>query len=175
MVTIHSLVLLVTPFDKLTLLRADQSSNMNLRWSMWWRQTTSNTLLSLCLTKSNLTSFSAIAKTVKLYIYLDNIQLNVTVNCSHWQVRESSDVFYTKGIGSDASVSSTSINMKILLGKINAKLGWEDVFKLAGGNASVCETSNDNCVRVVNFSTSKNPTVKSTMFRNYYFHKYTKT
>lgn len=72
---------------------------------------------------------------------------------------------------SDTLVSSTSINMKIMLGKINAKLGWEDVFKLTGGNASLCETSKDNCVRVVNFSTSKNLTVKSTMFPNCYFHK----
>ena len=74
MVTIHSLVLLVRPVYKLTLHRADQSNNMNLRWSMWWRQTTSNTLLSFsCLTKSNLNSFSAIAKTVNLYVYVDNI------------------------------------------------------------------------------------------------------
>jgi len=96
------------------------------------------------------------------------------VNCTHWQLRESSELFYTRGIGSDTSVSSTSINLKVLLGKINTKLGW-DVFELTGGNASVCETSNDNFVRAVNFSTSKNLIVKSTMFPNCFFHKYTET
>jgi len=30
-------------------------------------------------------------------------------------------------------------------------------------------------LRVVNFCTSKNPIVKSTMFPNCYFHKYTET
>ncbi|PNF32385.1 hypothetical protein B7P43_G10087 [Cryptotermes secundus] len=36
--------------------------------------------------------------------------------------------------------------------------------KLEPGNESLHETSNDNGVRVVNFATSKNLTVKSTMF-----------
>jgi hypothetical protein len=54
--------------------------------------------------------------------------------------------------------------MKILLGYFNAKVGMEDVFKPAIENESLHATSNDNGVRVVNFATSKNLTVKSTIF-----------
>jgi hypothetical protein len=54
--------------------------------------------------------------------------------------------------------------MKILLGDFNAKIGREDIFKPMIGNESLHEISNDNGVRVVNFATSKNLTVKSTMF-----------
>ena len=54
--------------------------------------------------------------------------------------------------------------MKILLGDFNAKLGREDIFKLTTGNESLFEDSNDNGIRVVNFATSKNLVVKSTMF-----------
>jgi hypothetical protein len=53
--------------------------------------------------------------------------------------------------------------MKILLEDFNAKLGREDIFKLTIGNESLHETSNDNGVRLVNFATSKNLVVKSTM------------
>jgi exonuclease III len=55
-------------------------------------------------------------------------------------------------------------HMKILLGDFNAKLGREDIFKLAVGNESLREDDNDNDVRVVTFATSKNLVVKSTMF-----------
>jgi exonuclease III len=54
--------------------------------------------------------------------------------------------------------------MDILLGDFNAKVGREDIFKPTIGNESLCEINNDNGVRVVNFATSKNLTVKSTMF-----------
>jgi hypothetical protein len=47
-------------------------------------------------------------------------------------------------------------NMKILFGDFNAKVGREDIFKLAIGNESPHEISNDKAVRVVNFATSKN-------------------
>jgi exonuclease III len=53
---------------------------------------------------------------------------------------------------------------KILLGDFNAKLGREDILKPIYVNESFNEISNDNGVRVVNFTTSKNLTVKSTMF-----------
>jgi hypothetical protein len=51
--------------------------------------------------------------------------------------------------------------MKILLGDFNAKVGRGDIFKPTIGNESLHTTSNDNGVRVVNFTTSKNLTVKS--------------
>jgi hypothetical protein len=65
--------------------------------------------------------------------------------------------------------------MKILLGDFNAKLGREDTFKPTIGNKSLHEDSNDNGVRVVNFATSKNLVVKSTMFPHRYIHIYTWT
>ena len=54
--------------------------------------------------------------------------------------------------------------MKILLGQVNAKLGREDIFKLTNGNESLHQENNDNDVRIVRFSTSKNLVVKTTMF-----------
>jgi endonuclease/exonuclease/phosphatase family metal-dependent hydrolase len=65
--------------------------------------------------------------------------------------------------------------MKILLGDFNAKVGREDIFKPTTGNESSHEISNDNRVRVVNFATSKNLVVKSTMFPHRSIHKYTWT
>jgi endonuclease/exonuclease/phosphatase family metal-dependent hydrolase len=66
-------------------------------------------------------------------------------------------------------------NMKILLGDFNAKVGREDIFKPTSGNESSRKISNDNGVRVVNFATSKNLVVKSTMFPHSSIHKYTWT
>jgi endonuclease/exonuclease/phosphatase family metal-dependent hydrolase len=63
----------------------------------------------------------------------------------------------------------------ILLGDFNAELGREDIFKLSIRNESLHEDSNDSGVRVVNFATSKNLVVKSTMFAHRNFHKYTWT
>jgi hypothetical protein len=65
--------------------------------------------------------------------------------------------------------------MKILLGDFNAKVGKEDIFKPTIGNESLHATSNDNGARVVNFATSKNLTVKSTMFPHRNIHKVTST
>jgi hypothetical protein len=69
----------------------------------------------------------------------------------------------------------TMYGMKILLGDFNAKVGREDIFKPIVGNESSHEISNDNGVRVVNFATSKNLVVKSTMFPHLSIHKYTWT
>jgi hypothetical protein len=63
-------------------------------------------------------------------------------------------------------------HMKILLRDFNAKVGKEDIFKLTIGNESLHEISNDNGVRLVNFATSKNLRLKSTMFPNRNIHKY---
>jgi hypothetical protein len=54
-------------------------------------------------------------------------------------------------------------------------LGKEYTFKPTIGNESLHEDSNDNGVRVVNFATSKNLVVKSTMFPHRNIHKYTWT
>jgi len=54
--------------------------------------------------------------------------------------------------------------MKILLGDLNAKVGRENIFKPTIGNESLHQDGNDYGVRLVNFATSKNLVVKSTMF-----------
>ena len=54
--------------------------------------------------------------------------------------------------------------MTILVGEFNAKLGREDIFKSTTLNESVHQDSNENGIRVVNFATSKNLVVKSTIF-----------
>jgi hypothetical protein len=57
-----------------------------------------------------------------------------------------------------------------LLEDFNAKVGKEDLFKSTIGYERLHAISNDNGVRVVNFATSKNLTIKITMFphRNIY-------
>jgi hypothetical protein len=65
--------------------------------------------------------------------------------------------------------------MKILLGDFNAKVGRDDIFKPTIGNESLHEINNDNAVRVVNFATSKNLTIKSMMFPHRNIHKFTWT
>jgi hypothetical protein len=65
--------------------------------------------------------------------------------------------------------------MEILLRNLNAKVGREDIFKPTIGNESLHEISNDNGGRVVNFATSKNLIVKSTMFPHRNIHKHALT
>jgi hypothetical protein len=66
-------------------------------------------------------------------------------------------------------------DMKILLGDVSVKVGRENIFKLTIGNKSSHEISNDSGVRVVNFATSENLVVRSTMFPHRTIHKYTLT
>jgi hypothetical protein len=65
--------------------------------------------------------------------------------------------------------------MKIFLGGFSSKVGREDIFKRTIRNDSSHEIINDNGVTVVNFATSKNLVVKSTMFPDRKIHKYTWT
>jgi hypothetical protein len=51
-----------------------------------------------------------------------------------------------------------------VLGDFNAKVGREEILKPTIGNEGLHEISEDDGIRVVNFVTSKNLTVKSTMF-----------
>jgi hypothetical protein len=66
-------------------------------------------------------------------------------------------------------------HLKILFGDFNDKAGREDVFKPTSGSESLHEISNDNGVGLVNFATSKNLSVKSTMFPYLNIDKYTWT
>ena len=66
-------------------------------------------------------------------------------------------------------------HMKMLLGDFNAKVGRENIFKQTIGQESFQQDSNDNGVRLVNFATSKNLVVTSTMFPHQNIHKHTWT
>jgi hypothetical protein len=65
--------------------------------------------------------------------------------------------------------------MNILLGYFDAKIGREDIFKPIIGNENLHEIGNGNGDIVANFATSKNLTVKSTMFQNCNSNKFTFT
>jgi hypothetical protein len=65
--------------------------------------------------------------------------------------------------------------MEILFGDFNEKLGKADIFKPINGNDSLQKDSNDNDVRIVNYDTSKNLIVKSTIFPRRNIHKCTWT
>ena len=65
--------------------------------------------------------------------------------------------------------------MEFLLGDFNAKVGRDNIFYPTIGTESVHPESNDNDIRLVNFATSKNLTVKSTKFPHHNIHKYTWT
>jgi hypothetical protein len=62
---------------------------------------------------------------------------------------------------------------EILLADFNAKVGREDIFKPTTGKCEFTQINNDNGVREVNFSTSKNLTVKSVTFPYRNIHKFT--
>ena len=65
--------------------------------------------------------------------------------------------------------------MKILLRDSNTKVEIDNILKPTIGNESLHQDSNDNGVRIVNFATSKNLVVKSTMFPHRDIHKHTWT
>jgi len=51
--------------------------------------------------------------------------------------------------------------MKIVLGDFNTKVERENIFKPSVGNGSLHQDGNDNGVRIINFTTSKNLVVIS--------------
>ena len=61
-------------------------------------------------------------------------------------------------------------HLKIVLA-FNAKVGRKNIFKPTIGSESLHQDSNDNDVRIVNFATSKNLVVKSTLFPHRNIHK----
>jgi hypothetical protein len=66
-------------------------------------------------------------------------------------------------------------HMKVLLGDFIAKIGKEDIFKPITRNESLHKISNDNGIRVMNFTTSKYIRIKIIMFPHRNIHKYTWT
>jgi hypothetical protein len=69
----------------------------------------------------------------------------------------------------------SNYHTKILLKHFNAKVGMEDIFKPTTGNGRLHKISNESGVGVVNFTTSKNLTVKSITFPHSNIHKFTWT
>jgi hypothetical protein len=65
--------------------------------------------------------------------------------------------------------------MKIFMGDFNEKVWREDIFKPIIGHEGLHDASNDNGVRVVNFATSKNLTVRSITSPHRDIHKRTWT
>jgi len=87
---------------------------------------------------------------------------------------DSKDSFYEQ-LEQDFFYHFPKYHMKILLGDFNAKVGRESIFKPTIGNESLHQNSNDNYVRIVNSTTSKNLVMKSTMFLHRNIYKYTWT
>jgi hypothetical protein len=58
-----------------------------------------------------------------------------------------------------------------MLGDFSAKVGGEDIFKLAIGNLNLHKI-NDNGVRIVKYTTSKNLIFRNS-FQHYSIHKHT--
>ena len=58
-----------------------------------------------------------------------------------------------------------------IIGDFKAKVGRENIFKRTIGQESLHQDSNDNGVRLVNFATSKNLVVKSSMFHHRNIHQ----
>jgi len=84
---------------------------------------------------------------------------------------DSKDCFYVEL--EQVSYNFSKYHMKILLGNFNAKVEGENIFKPAIGYDSLHQDNDDNGVRIVNFATSKNLAVTSTMLPHRNFHKYT--
>jgi hypothetical protein len=62
--------------------------------------------------------------------------------------------------------------LEVLLGDFNAKVSREYIFKQTIGNESLPKIINDNGIRLVDFATSKNLTLKRTMFPHRNIHKH---
>jgi endonuclease/exonuclease/phosphatase family metal-dependent hydrolase len=71
--------------------------------------------------------------------------------------------------------SVPEIHIKILLGDFNTKVDRESIFTPGVWNERLHKISNVNGISIVNFSTSKNLIVKSTMFSHHNIHKFTWT
>jgi hypothetical protein len=81
---------------------------------------------------------------------------------SEYKSDDSKDSFYEEL--EKVFVYFPKYHMKILIGDFNAKVGRENIFKPTIGNEILHQDSNDNGIRIINFATSKNLVVKSTMF-----------
>jgi hypothetical protein len=81
---------------------------------------------------------------------------------------------YKEDIATTTGDFRNRLNEMKMLGNFNAEVGREDIFKPTG-NKRLHEIGNDNGVRIVNFATSKNLTVKNTTFPHHNINKFTWT
>ena len=111
------------------------------------------------------------------YIDLRGCWCNIIVLNVHSLSEEKSvdtkDSFYEELV--QVSQHFPKYHVKRLLGDFSAKVREENIFKPTIGNESLQQDSNDDGVRIVNFATSKNLLVKSTMFPHRDIHKHTWT
>jgi hypothetical protein len=101
----------------------------------------------------------------RMYVILSGRRCAIVLNVhapTEVKIDDMKDSFYEEL--ERVSISSQKYHMKIMLQDFSTKVGKEDVLKPTIWNESLHEISNDNGVRIVNFATSKNLIVKSTMF-----------
>jgi hypothetical protein len=98
------------------------------------------------------------------------MSLNVHATCEH-KGDDIKNTFYEELERAYRNFPKHDIN--VLLRDLIEKVGREYIFKLTMGNEVKHETSNDNVIRVVNFTTYENLVVKSIMFPRRDTHKNT--
>ena len=86
---------------------------------------------------------------------------------------EDKDQFYT--LLDELVGKLPSFGLKIILGDMKAKVGWEQIWKPALGDESLHIESNDNGIRLTSFALANEYKVASTMFPKKDIHKYTWT
>lgn len=102
---------------------------------------------------------------------------NITIICAHAPTEEAEDEvkeqFYAEL--ERAYQSSSTNDMKIVIGDMNAKVGKESAFRPVIGNHSLHEVSNDNGTRLVDFASANNMRIGGTLFPHRNIHKMTWT
>jgi len=90
-----------------------------------------------------------------LYIVLRGRRCNITVLNVHSHSKDKSDDSKDRFNEEKGQIFDhfPKYHMKILSGNFNGELGREDIFKPRIGNDSIYQDSNDNGVRIVNFTT----------------------
>lgn len=69
----------------------------------------------------------------------------------------------------------SSNDIKLVIGDLNAKIGWEPIYKDIIGTHSLHTESNDNWLRAIDFASSRGMAIMSTQFPRKDIHKWTWT
>ncbi|PNF41348.1 hypothetical protein B7P43_G16505 [Cryptotermes secundus] len=118
------------------------------------------------------------ARVLKMLLeQLDSYKLDITpIQELRWLgkgVTEKRDhvVFYS--CQKKSHMFGTGFDCKIIIGDMNAKVGNEDVYRSDIGKHSLHNKSNDNGIKLINFASSRNMVISSTMFNHKDIHKQT--